>query len=134
MPDREPYQNPIELLQGTLDLLVLQTLTWGPQHGYGIASAIRAGSRDALQVDTGSLHPALHPLAPRPPARAPPQAPPGALALESPPRGDGRHPRRGRAAERGMKLPFRPFGRRRRERGREQEADARAQRGGDAST
>ncbi len=62
MPDREPYKNPIELLQGTLDLLVLQTLTWGPQHGYGIASAIRAGSRDVLQVDTGSLYPALHRL------------------------------------------------------------------------
>src|SRR4029434_5596627 len=62
MPEREPYQNPIELLQGTLDLLVLQTLTWGPQHGYGIASVIRAGSRDALQVDTGSLYPALHRL------------------------------------------------------------------------
>ena len=58
----EPYRNPIELLQGTLDLLVLQTLTWGPQHGYGIAQAIRAGSRETLQVDTGSLYPALHRL------------------------------------------------------------------------
>jgi transcriptional regulator len=62
MVDQKPYQNPIELLQGTLDLLVLQTLTWGPQHGYGIAHVIRAGSRDALQVDTGSLYPALHRL------------------------------------------------------------------------
>ena len=62
MVDREPYKNPIELLQGTLDLLVLQTLTWGPQHGYGIAHAIRAGSRETLQVDTGSLYPALHRL------------------------------------------------------------------------
>jgi transcriptional regulator len=62
MVDPKPYQNPIELLQGTLDLLVLQTLTWGPQHGYGIAHVIRAGSRDALQVDTGSLYPALHRL------------------------------------------------------------------------
>jgi transcriptional regulator len=59
---REPYKNPIELLQGTLDLLVLQTLTWGPQHGYGIGQAIRASSREALQVDTGSLYPALHRL------------------------------------------------------------------------
>ena len=58
----EPYEDPIELLQGTLDLPVLQTLTWGPQHGYGITAAIRAGSRDALQVDTGSLYPALHRL------------------------------------------------------------------------
>jgi PadR family transcriptional regulator, regulatory protein PadR len=54
------YQNRIELLQGTLDLLVLQTLQWGPQHGYGISLAIRANSNDVLQVDTGSLYPALH--------------------------------------------------------------------------
>jgi len=59
---REPYRDPIELLQGTLDLLVLQTLTWGPQHGYGITQIIRSGSRRALQVDTGSLYPALHRL------------------------------------------------------------------------
>jgi transcriptional regulator len=56
------YQNRIELLQGTLDLLVLQTLRWGPQHGYGIALALRASSGDVLQVDTGSLYPALHRL------------------------------------------------------------------------
>jgi len=37
MPNHEPYQNRIELLQGTLDLLILQTLLWGPQHGYGIS-------------------------------------------------------------------------------------------------
>ena len=59
---REPYKDPIELLQGTLDLLILQTLTWGPRHGYGITAAIRAGSQSALQVDTGSLYPALHRL------------------------------------------------------------------------
>lgn len=52
----------IELLQGTLDLIVLQTLRWGPRHGYGIAQMIRASSQDALQVDTGSLYPALHRL------------------------------------------------------------------------
>ncbi|HVT40110.1 MAG TPA: PadR family transcriptional regulator [Gemmatimonadaceae bacterium] len=52
----------IELLQGTLDFIVLQTLRWGPRHGYGIAQMIRAGSRDVLQVDTGSLYPALHRL------------------------------------------------------------------------
>ena len=62
MAERVPYRDPIELLQGTLDLLVLQTLSWGPRHGYGITQAIRAGSRDALQVDTGSLYPALHRL------------------------------------------------------------------------
>lgn len=56
------YQNRIELLQGTLDLLILQTLQWGPQHGYGISQAIRAGSGEILQVDTGSLYPALHRL------------------------------------------------------------------------
>ena len=56
------YRNRIELLQGTLDLLVLQTLQWGPQHGYGIGQAIRANSGDVLRVDTGSLYPALHRL------------------------------------------------------------------------
>ena len=59
---KQPYQNRIELLQGTLDLLILQTLRWGAQHGYGIALAIRANSGDILQVDTGSLYPALHRL------------------------------------------------------------------------
>ena len=63
MARRERYQNRIELLQGTLDLLILQTLLWGPRHGYGIAQAIQAGSSDVLQVDTGSLYPALHRLA-----------------------------------------------------------------------
>ena len=52
----------IELLQGTLDMIVLQTLRWGPRHGYGIAQIIRANSSDALQVETGSLYPALHRL------------------------------------------------------------------------
>lgn len=56
------YQNRIELLQGTLDLLILQTLQWGPQHGYGISQAIRTNSGEILQVDTGSLYPALHRL------------------------------------------------------------------------
>lgn len=56
------YQNRIELLQGTLDLLILQTLMWGPQHGYGISQVIRMQSGDVLQVDTGSLYPALHRL------------------------------------------------------------------------
>ncbi|HYL93573.1 MAG TPA: PadR family transcriptional regulator [Alphaproteobacteria bacterium] len=59
---KEKYQNRIELLQGTLDLLILQTLQWGPQHGYGISHAIRANSDQAFQVDTGSLYPALHRL------------------------------------------------------------------------
>ena len=59
---KEPYQNRIELLQGTLDMIILQTLRWGPQHGYAISQAIRAGSGDVLQVETGSLYPALHRL------------------------------------------------------------------------
>ena len=62
MPKKERYQNRIELLQGTLDLLILQTLQWGPQHGYSISQAIRANSGEVLQVDTGSLYPALHRL------------------------------------------------------------------------
>src|SRR2546429_4948963 len=63
MPEKkERYQNRIELLQGTLDLLILQTLQWGPQHGYGISVAIRNRSGEILQVDTGSLYPALHRL------------------------------------------------------------------------
>jgi PadR family transcriptional regulator len=56
------YQNRIELLQGTLDLLILQTLQWGPQHGYGISQAIRINTGEVLKVDTGSLYPALHRL------------------------------------------------------------------------
>ena len=52
----------IELLQGTLDLIILQTLRWGPRHGYGIAQMIRASSREALQLDAGSLYPTLHRL------------------------------------------------------------------------
>ena len=59
---KERYRNRIELLQGTLDLLILQTLLWGPQHGYGVSQAIRASSGDLLQVDAGSLYPALHRL------------------------------------------------------------------------
>lgn len=49
-----------DALQGTLDLLVLKTLSRGPQHGYGLASYIQAVSDDALRVEEGSLYPALH--------------------------------------------------------------------------
>ena len=62
MAKAEAYRNRIEILQGTLDMLILQTLRWGPQHGYGIAQAIRAGSSEVLRVETGSLYPALHRL------------------------------------------------------------------------
>src|SRR5579884_3408821 len=51
-----------ELFQGTLDMMILGTLQWGPRHGHGIGQAIRASSRDALQVEHGSLYPALHRL------------------------------------------------------------------------
>src|SRR5882672_6444666 len=59
-PTQEPYRNRIELFQGTLDMLILQTLQCGPQHGYGISQVIRAQSGEVLQVETGSLYPALH--------------------------------------------------------------------------
>src|SRR2546428_7669546 len=52
----------IELLQGTLDLLILQTLRAGPTHGHAIAKAIEQNSDDVLQVEQGSLYPALHRL------------------------------------------------------------------------
>ncbi len=52
----------IELLQGTLDLLILRTLRLGPTHGHAIAKAIERGSDDVLQVEQGSLYPALHRL------------------------------------------------------------------------
>ena len=51
-----------DLLQGTLDLLVLKTLALGPQHGWGISQRIQQISRDVLQVNQGSLYPALHRL------------------------------------------------------------------------
>ena len=52
----------LDLLQGTLDMLILRTLQWGPQHGHGIGQAIRAQSDDLLRVETGSLYPGLHRL------------------------------------------------------------------------
>jgi transcriptional regulator len=62
MHDRDRYKNSMDLLQGTLDLIILQTLNWGERHGYGISQAIKTDSREVLQVDTGSLYPALHRL------------------------------------------------------------------------
>jgi PadR family transcriptional regulator PadR len=52
----------LELLQGTLDLLILRTLLFGPAHGHAIAKHIQSTSEDMLQVETGSLYPALHRL------------------------------------------------------------------------
>ena len=62
MASKGGYQNRIEILQGTLDMLILKTLQWGEQHGYAISQAIRATSGEVLQVETGSLYPALHRL------------------------------------------------------------------------
>ena len=58
-------ENHLDLLQGTLDMLILRILQWGPQHGHGIGQAIRAQSDDLLKVETGSLYPALHRLVKR---------------------------------------------------------------------
>jgi len=55
-------QERVELLQGTLDLLILRTLRLGPVHGHAIAKAIEMRSEDVLQVEQGSLYPALHRL------------------------------------------------------------------------
>jgi PadR family transcriptional regulator, regulatory protein PadR len=57
-----PQEDKLDVLQGTLDLLILRTLQWGPQHGHGIGQIIRAKSDDLLQVEHGSLYPALHRL------------------------------------------------------------------------
>jgi transcriptional regulator len=61
MSTKEQRQR-IELLQGTLDLLILRTLLLGPRHGHAIAKAIEFNSEDVLQVEQGSLYPALHRL------------------------------------------------------------------------
>ena len=58
MPGKRPTR--VELLQGTLELLILRTLLPGPSHGHAIARHIQRTSEDLLQVETGSLYPALH--------------------------------------------------------------------------
>ena len=60
MDNRPPAR--MELLQGTLDVLILRTLLGGPKHGHAIAKYIQRTSEDLLQVETGSLYPALHRL------------------------------------------------------------------------
>jgi transcriptional regulator len=52
----------LDLLKGTLDILVLKTLSWGSRHGYGISKAIREATLDDLQVEEGALYPALRRL------------------------------------------------------------------------
>jgi PadR family transcriptional regulator, regulatory protein PadR len=59
---KRPDDDGVEMLQGTLDLLILRTLLLGPAHGHTIAKAIERGSEDVLQVEQGSLYPALHRL------------------------------------------------------------------------
>ena len=60
MPRRS--DDKLELLQGTLDMLILKTLLFGPAHGHGIATSIRQTTSDVLVVEHGSLYPALHRL------------------------------------------------------------------------
>jgi PadR family transcriptional regulator PadR len=62
MPPKHSPENGIELLQGTLDMLILRTLQWGPQHGHGVGLTIRQSSAELLQIERGSLYPALHRL------------------------------------------------------------------------
>lgn len=52
--------NGVDMLQGTLDVLVLKTLSWGPMHGYAIARWLQQVTDDVLQIEEGSLYPALH--------------------------------------------------------------------------
>jgi transcriptional regulator len=62
MARKDDANHRIELLQGTLDMLILRTLRLGPEHGHGIGQAIRRNSADFLQIERGSLYPALHRL------------------------------------------------------------------------
>jgi PadR family transcriptional regulator PadR len=55
-------ENRIDVLQGTLDMLILQILQWGPRHGLSIAQTIRTKSEELLKIEAGTLYPALHRL------------------------------------------------------------------------
>jgi transcriptional regulator len=90
MSPKNPPTSRIELLQGTLDFIILQALRWGPAHGYALAQLIRAQSRDVLQVETGSLYPALQRLVRQ-----------GAIATEWGTSGNGRRVRTYRLTPKG---------------------------------
>ena len=62
VPKRKQQAEPVDMLQGTLDLLILRTLLFGPIHGHAIAKSIERTSQDVLRVDHGSLYPALQRL------------------------------------------------------------------------
>ncbi|HEY7291783.1 MAG TPA: PadR family transcriptional regulator [Vicinamibacterales bacterium] len=62
MAKQDSTRGRVEILQGTLDMLILQTLQWGPRHGHGIGQLLRTRSGHALQLEHGSLYPALHRL------------------------------------------------------------------------
>jgi PadR family transcriptional regulator PadR len=60
MGERMAAPSTVDLLQGTLDVLILKTLSWGPMHGFGVARWIQRVTDDTLQIEEGSLYPALH--------------------------------------------------------------------------
>jgi transcriptional regulator len=60
MPPRAPASPDLDLLQGTLDVMILKALSWGPMHGFGVAKWIRSTTQDVLQIEDSALYPALH--------------------------------------------------------------------------
>ena len=62
MPTATTAHDDLELVRGTLDLLILKTLTWEPMHGYAVTDAIRRRTEEAILVEEGALYPALHRL------------------------------------------------------------------------
>ena len=58
-PTRDAAQD-LDLLQGTLDVMILKALSWGPMHGFGVAKWIRSTTEDVLQIEDSALYPALH--------------------------------------------------------------------------
>jgi PadR family transcriptional regulator, regulatory protein PadR len=62
MAPRQKTRSRLEIMQGTLDLIILRTLRWGPMHGHGIAKSIQQTSADTFKIEHGSLYPALQRL------------------------------------------------------------------------